>query len=593
MDSIPELLDIMDEKLIQLESKNTDSLTTFLRGRYYEMQGHYNYQIGNPVVSLENLSKAASFYKNSNTRHFEAYNLNMMGTINYLIGRYDASMASYMDAQRLLTTEHNDSSMLLEVCIDIANLYQKTDDFQKAIDLNLALLNWPKKYITDEVSANLHNNLGINYILLKDNTNAKKHLLFAYNLFENYEEEVSTLDKVINNLATLYVTEENYEDAERFYFQSLQLKEEMQNNRDKGIVYRNLADLYIKQNRLDEAEKYGLLALQSSNEYNLLDRIQNANLTMSRVYEAKGDFENALKFLKESNHIKDSIQMSSLQTKINFIEQQYDRETELIKLQNLQNEKAIVDLQYDRSRLINIILIILISGTSVFLFFWLKSQRAKREVDKILNQKNIELATINSLVRGQEEERNRIARELHDSLGNTIALLNSKIQKEQPYNKELIDLISDASRELHSISHDLMPGILLRFGLKDALEDLITKWTQNADVSIDLNVGDLGFANDDPTALTIYRIIQELIKNAVEKGKASYILIEIFETSERLTINCEDNGSGFNKTSENTGLGLKNIETRVSYLKGTFMINSTDQGSRFRIIIPYENTKHI
>jgi signal transduction histidine kinase len=200
---------------------------------------------------------------------------------------------------------------------------------------------------------------------------------------------------------------------------------------------------------------------------------------------------------------------------------------------------------------------------------------------------------ISSLVKGQENERNRIARELHDSLGNTLAILKNKAQLLRAQDPEILNLVKLAAEEVRTISHDLMPESLLRFGLYDALEDLKKLWELNENIIIDLNVpAEINDHFSDEQTQTIYRILQETIKNAVQHGKATFMVIQFnFEDGDSLNIMIEDNGIGFDPKKRKDGIGLKNIENRVHFLRGFINIESSNNGTQIKISIPVDYTK--
>ena len=196
------------------------------------------------------------------------------------------------------------------------------------------------------------------------------------------------------------------------------------------------------------------------------------------------------------------------------------------------------------------------------------------------------LVTAEAMLKGQEQERGRIAKDLHDGLGGMlsgvkISFSNMKesiglngedaILFEQP-----ISQLDNTIAELRKVAHNLMPDALLKFGLTNAVEDFCKTMQVTGGTKIVCQqlgeVRELGNAVN----LHIYRIIQELINNAVKHGKPKLILVQLTTTAEKLFITVEDDGKGFDLATlqEAGGIGFSNINHRVNYLGGKIDFNS-------------------
>jgi signal transduction histidine kinase len=228
----------------------------------------------------------------------------------------------------------------------------------------------------------------------------------------------------------------------------------------------------------------------------------------------------------------------------------------------------------------------------LLLFFYFSK---KRIVQKEIEHKNIEIAYQKELleaeIKTQESERERIARDLHDEISsklNIISLnchiLNSNelsSTQSSEINQSIINLVEITLQSARRIAHDLLPPVLEKFGLHAGIEELCYDFNQSKKVAINYH-NEIDFETVDKNKhLHIFRILQELINNSLRHGKATQINIS-FEKSEQQTI-CfyEDNGIGINisEFQNKKGLGMKNIESRVIFLKGQLNLKSdTNQG---------------
>lgn len=244
--------------------------------------------------------------------------------------------------------------------------------------------------------------------------------------------------------------------------------------------------------------------------------------------------------------------------------------------------------------------LLLIMALILILFFYLSR---KKIIQKELEKKSMELAhqqhILQASISAQEEERKRIAQDLHDaisaklnvvSLTTHVLLDDPEIRSEQ--KKALQHILNVTTNTLESsrkIAHDLMPAILEKFGLKAALLELFEDFTQNTSLQIDHEIKKLPHLTKT-NELHIFRILQELINNSIRHGNANLLTINVNEDEEGFTINYYDNGSGFliNTIKRSTGIGLQNIKSRTAILNGTLQIKSApDQGSTF--IIHFSN----
>lgn len=205
---------------------------------------------------------------------------------------------------------------------------------------------------------------------------------------------------------------------------------------------------------------------------------------------------------------------------------------------------------------------------------------------------------LNSMLEGQEQERKRLAREIHDGIGPTLSTLKMNLaniegdiegvshELAEKFRKSY-EMIDEAANDIRSISHNLMPKVLSDFGLIEALDSLCEKIDKIRKVDVDFIHSGFDKRVDEVTELGLYRIAQELINNTLKHASAEKITLQLIKRDHHILMMYEDNGLGFKLDEISKGIGLMNIENRAKALGGEVMIDSQpDKGMTATIEIP-------
>jgi len=223
----------------------------------------------------------------------------------------------------------------------------------------------------------------------------------------------------------------------------------------------------------------------------------------------------------------------------------------------------------------------------------IRKERAYRDIEKLLQKQ--ELNSAYALIEGQELERKRIAKDIHDNVGNLMATLkiysDLVVARDQDselrrLNEKINEITDAATMEVRKVSHALDSGIVQNFGLKVALEQLAEAVRNTGKVEVTSQY-DISYPIDSDTSLNIYRIIQELTTNSLKHAHASQLRIEVTQLDREISIIFEDNGVGFTVESKKDGMGIQNIRSRVNYLRGDYKLQSSPKGTTFILEIPY------
>ncbi len=242
----------------------------------------------------------------------------------------------------------------------------------------------------------------------------------------------------------------------------------------------------------------------------------------------------------------------------------------------------------------SIILAIFLGTLFIFVF-----QYRKR---KLMFENEKKMLALNSIIQGQEAERSRMARDLHDGLGGmlsgiklNLSAINGNVviaEQDALLFKSTIHQLDKAISEMRQIAHNMMPEALIKFGLSEALEDFCDGINESNQVR--MKYSHLGDASNlgQSTEVILYRIVQELCNNALKHASAKNIFIQLAEQEKCIILTVEDDGVGFDQhpSQARSGAGLKNVQARVEYLKGHLDIQSAaGNGTSINIEIPLDD----
>ena len=213
-----------------------------------------------------------------------------------------------------------------------------------------------------------------------------------------------------------------------------------------------------------------------------------------------------------------------------------------------------------------------------------------------------QLSITEAMLKGQDEERTRLARDLHDGLGGMLSgiklsfmnlkeLMAQCLDDQQLFDRGL-DMLDGSSMELRRVAHNLMPEVLLKFGLDSSINDLCENITRNGGLKVSYqSTGLENFNPDQNVSVIIYRLVQELLNNILRHASAGQAFVQLDFHDNNLGITVEDNGVGFDTSIllTSAGIGWRNIRNRVEYLAGKIDIQSVpEHGTTVNIDLPLQ-----
>ncbi|NOU38378.1 MAG: tetratricopeptide repeat protein [Ferruginibacter sp.] len=360
----------------------------------------------------------------------------------------------------------------------------------------------------------------------------------------------------------------------------------------KGIALKSSLDIKKSIPFFEKSHEY-------ANMYNNLDWKANNAGWLSSAYYKINEFKTAFDYLKKKNAYQDTINDQENSKAINELKRKYDiqlKENEITKLSNQNQQKATL----------NKILI----GTSAALLFIgfisyrnfknkqkVSSQKQELQKQKIIElEKDKQLSAIDAMLHGQEEERSRIAKDLHDGLGGMLSgtklsFINMKEnlvltpENAMQFDKSL-SMLDNTIADLRKVAHNLMPEALVKFGLQDAVSDFCNSIQSSTNLKVIYQpLGEKRKLSNTAEVFT-YRIIQELVNNVVKHANATQIIVQLSTNNNKVGLVVEDDGKGFdmNALANSKGAGMDNIKYRVQYFNGTIdTVTSAGNGASVNI----------
>jgi signal transduction histidine kinase len=339
----------------------------------------------------------------------------------------------------------------------------------------------------------------------------------------------------------------------------------------------------ILQKRFKEAENYLLKGIEEARAINYFGMLDEGYKYLSDVYAETGRYKLAYDYFQKYKEINDSV--------INLESKKYATELEK-KYESEKKDQQIIlqQTQLQKRRIVNFILI----GSAVtLLIITLLLYRNYRQKQRLQQQRIVELekekqiSATGAVLKGEEQERTRLAKDLHDGLGGMLSGIKYSLntmkgnlimtpENTQAFERSM-DMLDSSIKEMRRVAHNMMPEALVKFGLDTALKDFCNDINQSGALLVNYqSIGMEPAAVEQTTAITVYRIVQELINNTMKHAAAKTALVQVTKTGSQLAITVEDDGKGFDASLLRTagGMGWSNIRNRVEFLKGILDVQS-------------------
>jgi signal transduction histidine kinase len=310
----------------------------------------------------------------------------------------------------------------------------------------------------------------------------------------------------------------------------------------------------------------------------------------AEVYKQLGNFTKAFAYKDSVGVIKELLYQADNIKQLEFRQARYKYEKQQSEINQLEDDKEIQLMSIHHKNMLNYFLIasaitLLIISLLTYRNYRQKQKLQQQRINELEKEKQLEAAE--AVVKGEEQERTRLAKDLHDGLGGMLSGIKYSFttmkgnlvmtpENHQAFERSM-DMLDSSIREMRRVAHNMMPEALVRFGLDTALNDFCNDINQSGALKINYqSIGMEGVTIDQTIAITLYRIVQELINNTMKHAGATSAIVQITKSNGQLSVTVEDDGKGFDTAilKTNKGIGWINIQNRVEFLKGKLDIRS-------------------
>lgn len=550
---------------------------------------------------------------------------NNLGILLQKNGNYDSALVIQLQALDIYKKINYTKGIAKTYC-DICIIYWRRSDFVKALDMQLKALRLYEQIKDEKGLGYSYNMIGIINKNLNKPDEALAYYLKAVNIRKKTDER--GLAATYQNIGNIYKHKKNEDSAMFYYSRSLALHKKYGNISSEAMVTSSMGDLKFEFKKFKEAKNYYLLCLEIDKEVVDSNTLATTYINIGNAYSALRDFKNGEDYInkgldilnklgdkegvmsayemlaylfQEANEpkqalayriayeeIKDSIM--SIKEKEQVAELQTKYEVEKKDLELAKN-KAEIEIQEKQNFIKNIIIVsVIILMVLLVIIATILYRKKQTEQKAALNEELARQKDIRSkaVIEAEEKERIRIAKDLHDGVGQLLSAaklnlssLESKLKLSDPGQetalKNALSLVDDSVKEVRTVSHNMMPNTLLKLGLASAVKEFITKIQGMPNLKVNLEIVGMDNRLEQEKETVLYRVIQEIVANIIKHAKASELTLQLIRDEKELSIVIEDNGVGFDTSKINSfeGIGLKNIISRIEFINGTVHFDST------------------
>lgn len=583
-----------------------------IAGNFYNINSDYE-------KAIEFYKKAGDVYSTVNSRNGRigfAKSKMCLGTVFDLNGDFKEALTLYIEAEPVFY-ELKDYTSMLNVYNCIANIYMQisrydlVQKYNEKMESVVTLTDNPYDVCRYYVSLA---NLARHY---REYGKAEEHLAKARQIAwpAKYYMMLTTIEYNYGNLLSL---QKKYDEAQVSIGKAIEYARKAGMKYEECDAIYNSGLVYLDAGKTEKANTVFLNALGYAREIGSKTLMQNILKALADLKSSQGDYQQAYKYQTEFSELSQQIYSEEDQKQVNFLNAKYEAAKKESRIRQLTAEKRVHELESQKRMNFIYFLSFVIIALAVILFFVFLYYKNKKKIAEqnllIQNQKIKELekekqlASVNSALEGEEKERLRLARDLHDGLGGLLSGAkmsfnlfwgSSPMSKSNfvidASNAEMFEhalsLLNQSISELQRVAHNMMPQALINCGLKEAISEFCENINSGSQLALKFHFFGKEKKLDNKYELSIYRIVQELVNNILKHSNASEAFIQLVQEESRLNLVVQDNGKGFDISTVKGGHGLNNIRTRVEALGGYVEIIS-GPGKGTEVSLEFENLNY-
>lgn len=586
-------------------------------GLVYDYKGEFE-------TALKYYYEALDLNMQIGEQHGAAINWNNIGIVYGFQGDSDKSLAAFEEALALHTKTGNKRYMA-GTLRNIGEHYYHSGQYVKAQEVYQAVLDVYEKIGDVSGKANTMISIADLFLLQKRPDQAKAYYQGALSIYTDsgdqagmataYEslgavsfkkadfdsalllhQNALTIRKNIDykegiaqshkGIANAQLSKANYQLARENYQQALELAKTVGLKSVEISALNGLAKVCIETNDYAKALHLSKKSLQLLGEVSDNKKLRlEVHENLSKIYSNTGQYQLAFESQKAFTLLKDSLFNTDISKQLSELQVQYE---------TARKEKLISDQQYEISLLEAAntyrMRLLWIGGASLLFLFGLIMVARSRAF--AMRSKNMQKQYTQMLLTSHEDERKRISRDLHDSVGQSLMLIKNKIILDQ--DEETVSMVSQALEEVRTISKALHPALLEELGLTASIDKLVAEFDEHTDIFFTVENDNIDEIFPQDIELHIFRIVQEAINNMVKHAQTASALIKITNESSKVIISIKDFGVGFDLSEQDlsNSLGMKTLKERTQIINGKIAIDSIKSvGTTVLVEIPKVTTQ--
>jgi len=500
-----------------------------------------------------------------------------IGVASYFKGEYDVAAKNFYESISILE-KNRKPEKLAPVYNELAKLYRKTKDLDRAAENYLKAETIYRTLKDTGGISMILNESGVVYEYKKDYREAVNRYTTSLKFAEASGDSVS-VSYSLSNIAGVYIIQKKYDLAEKNLLRALHIREKLKDSFALALTYSDLGVAMNAKGDYRKAIEYLSTSNKIAQDLRYPELQSNNYYELSQIAKKQGDYQQAFDYYTLRTALRDSILGLEKTKQIEELNAKYETAQREQKIQEQKNKIRLQNILFlGMAGLISLSLLLIFS-----LYKRYKMRKENQLQSEIMKQQQL---AVKAVMEAEENERQRIAKDLHDGVGQmmsaakmNLSAIESDIhftsgEQQQSFNKT-IQLVDESCREVRNVSHIMMPNALLKNNLPDAIRDFLNK-ISNKGLEIHFYSEGLEERFDANSETVLYRVIQECVNNAIKHAKATTLDISLIRDKDGISGTIEDNGLGFDISCipKFEGIGIKNITSRIEYLKGSVDFDS-------------------
>lgn len=562
----------------------------YLKGLYHAKKGYYYYYTENLQDSKKEYGLADAIF-NKISGNKAAYKTqsdiwNNIAVIHQIEDEDEKFVHITLNKAIPLAEKAQDTSRIATLNMSLGIGFMNLEQYEKALDYLL----YAEKLLLSQDNQNhrlisMYNRIAECYLITNQIDQAKMYLDHARIILENHPNADQL--SVFYLMEGLYFTrKKQLKSALDAYNKALELTSGPNKTYHSHEINMHKVSLLLEMKRFNDALNLGLVlekdpftAEVDVNRVTIYKHISNA-------YKGLGEIEKAYTYLEQYSNLTIALHDQDFKKQINDLELKYNltrKEKELFQLKATAEE---TQLNLKNSKLITALAVagfLVLLLVSLIMYNYYRNNKRRLLQNEInhkqkIKEKNTEaqLAVKNAILESEEQERQRIAQDLHDSIGGMLANIRMSISQENTSDSsDLLQKLDKSIHEMRRIARNLMPETLKNLGLDIALKELCESISPK---NLNMQYESYNVSKNIPfkIQLSLYRIAQESISNVIKYAHASHLIVQISQHENTIHLTIEDNGIGFDSTKVVYGLGIHNIKNRSALINGSVEVLSEE-----------------